>query len=71
MHPYQMLEHIVYACFVSAQLVCTIFFFLTMILVVFIVKNDNQDPKQIVAVHSSHIHALDQVPTNKNGGALT
>ncbi|XP_043805665.1 chromatin modification-related protein EAF1 B isoform X3 [Manihot esculenta] len=34
-------------------------------------QNDNQDPKQIVAVHSSHIHALDQVPTNKNGGALT
>ncbi|KAJ9169764.1 hypothetical protein P3X46_017919 [Hevea brasiliensis] len=34
-------------------------------------QNDNQDPKQIVPVHSSHVNALEQVPTNKNGGVLT
>ncbi|XP_050206923.1 chromatin modification-related protein EAF1 B-like isoform X2 [Mercurialis annua] len=34
-------------------------------------QNDNQDPKQIVAVHNSHAATLDQVPTNQNGGVLT
>ncbi|XP_002521085.2 chromatin modification-related protein EAF1 B isoform X1 [Ricinus communis] len=34
-------------------------------------QNDNQDPKQIVAVHNSHVAALDQVSTNQNGGVLT
>ncbi|XP_065874021.1 chromatin modification-related protein EAF1 B-like isoform X2 [Euphorbia lathyris] len=34
-------------------------------------QNDNLDPKQIVAVHNSHLAALDQVPTSPNGGALT
>ncbi|XP_020539175.1 chromatin modification-related protein EAF1 B isoform X2 [Jatropha curcas] len=34
-------------------------------------QNEYQDPKQIVPVHHSHVTALDQVPTNQNGGALT
>ncbi|KAJ9176580.1 hypothetical protein P3X46_011879 [Hevea brasiliensis] len=34
-------------------------------------QNDNQDPKQIVAIHISHVNAIDRVPTNQNGGILT
>ncbi|KAG8641941.1 chromatin modification-related protein EAF1 B isoform X2 [Manihot esculenta] len=34
-------------------------------------QTDNQDPKQIVVVHNSHVSAIDQVPTNQNGGVLT
>ncbi|PPR86594.1 hypothetical protein GOBAR_AA34098 [Gossypium barbadense] len=35
-------------------------------------QHDNQDPKQIVPVHNSHVIALSQVcPNNLNGGVLT
>ncbi|KAL5794794.1 hypothetical protein ACOSP7_003388 [Xanthoceras sorbifolium] len=35
-------------------------------------QNDNQDPRQIVAVHDSHVIALSQVcPNNLNGSILT
>ncbi|TYG45250.1 hypothetical protein ES288_D11G159100v1 [Gossypium darwinii] len=35
-------------------------------------QHDNQDPKQIVPVHNSHVIALSQVcPNNRNGGVLT
>ncbi|XP_020218821.1 chromatin modification-related protein EAF1 B isoform X2 [Cajanus cajan] len=35
-------------------------------------QNDNQDMKQLVPVHSSHVNALNQVcPNNLNGGFLT
>ncbi|WCJ38058.1 Helicase/SANT-associated DNA binding protein [Euphorbia peplus] len=34
-------------------------------------QHDNLDTKQIVAIHNSHLAALDQVPTSPNGGALT
>ncbi|KAI3940131.1 hypothetical protein MKW92_049338 [Papaver armeniacum] len=36
------------------------------------VKNDNQDEKQTVSVHNSHVLALSQVcPSNLTGGPLT
>lgn len=39
---------------------------------VLLVKNDNQDPKQVTTVHNSHVIALSQVcPNNLNGGSLT
>ncbi|GMI85669.1 hypothetical protein like AT3G24880 [Hibiscus trionum] len=35
-------------------------------------QHDNQDPKQIVSVHNSHVIALSQVcPNNLNGGVLS